>query len=267
MVKDKPTDLTVGDITQEHIDATASFKDLRVYTLAILQSVQSTNNKLITIEAALRESSDRSTALLAENNTLRQNIDTLQRENNDMRAELANLSGRVVANERSVTANGQYLRRRQLTIVANNGNEILKESRNLKATVAELLSTTGTHVREKDIDKCHILHKDKGVVIMEMYNRTLRDDVLLSRKKLKGKTHESYGNIYINESLSKGMKSLDYICRRLKSKDFKVIHSTWVWNGRLFVKRDVDATKLPIGHINDLIDEFGAEMINRIERR
>ena len=254
-----PDQNAVADITPEQLDQTSNYRELRQYTKLILQCVQSTNARLEIIENRLATTSERNVQLMKDNAALLESNAQLRSDNTDLRAVVTDLQQRVHTNERTIIANGQYLRRRQLTIVAKDG-DIIEHSASLKTTVASLLSTTGAEVRALDIDKCHILNKAKGVVIMELHSRTLRDDILLSRKHLKGVTHEKYGNIYINESLTKGMKSLDFICRKLKKN--RSINSTWIWNGRLFIKKDPDATKLPIGHISDLLEEFGADLID-----
>ena len=157
-----PNQNAVADITPEQLDQTSNYRELRQYTKLILQCVQSTNARLEIIENRLATTSERNVQLMKDNAALLESNAQLRSDNTDLRAVVTDLQQRVHTNERTIIANGQYLRRRQLTIVAKDG-DIIEHSASLKTTVASLLSTTGAEVRASDIDKCHILNKENGV--------------------------------------------------------------------------------------------------------
>ena len=166
------------------------------------------------------------------------------------------LEKRFTINERSAINSAQYLRRRQLEI--NCTNE-LKNGPELKNQVANLLSQTGTPVQATDIDICHTLGT-RGRVIMELKERTLRDSVLRTRKTLKDKSDEVFGKIFISESLCKDFKKLDYASRKLK-KNYKC-HNSWFFNGRLWVQMTEISAGKQIGHIQDLYNIFGNQIVD-----
>ena len=109
------------------------------------------------------------------------NVNKLQKERAD------NLECRVTHAEKTNTNNAQYLRRRQLEI--SNVHEEIDDER-LPKVVASFLSNTGVNVNEDDLEKCHRLKK-KSTVIMEFGSRSLRDSVLMSRKKLEMRRKET----------------------------------------------------------------------------
>ena len=190
--------------------------------------------------------------------------ETNRKANATLAAEVGKLKKRVTYLEREATMHGQYTRRFHLELCT--GEKSLKDSAELKTTVASLLSETGVAVESSHLDKCHLIgEKKKGRVIMELTNRSIRDDILRSRKNLKGVTVAGHGNIYINESMCPQYKTLDYICRELRSKN--VIDSTWFFNGRLWVIEVPNGDKQPIVHIQNLYDLAGQQVINNILKK
>ncbi len=168
-----------------------------------------------------------------------------------LRSRADNLANAVTELERGSLNNAQYLRRRQLevsNVPANIGNEDLKQS------ISKFLSVTGTIVSEDDLDKCHRLKK-ASTVIMEFHSRTVRDNIIQTRKSMKDKTKRQvlttmgFGKSYITESMCPAYRKIDYVCRKLK-KD-QLIAETWFFNGRLFVV-DLNGKRLHIDHFNDV---------------
>jgi hypothetical protein len=165
---------------------------------------------------------------------------------------------RQEAVERTVTNNSQYLRNRQLEIDTSK-----HEPRNgptLKGQVAAMLSLTGTAVSADELAKCHLLGSKSKTVIMEFYDRELRDSILLARKHLKNVDDAEYGKVYITESLCDQYKKLDFACRKLKKAG--KVESTWFFNGRLWIQKSADAQKKQICHLQDLYALFGEKTID-----
>jgi hypothetical protein len=169
------------------------------------------------------------------------------------------LEKRQEGTERSSTKNAQYLRNKQLQINNNGG---LRNGPELKGKVAAMISKTGAAVSAADIGKCHLLGTRGNPVICELKDRDLRDDILRMRKYLKDVEDGEFGKIYINETLCDEYQRLDFCCRALKKAN--KIHSTWFFNGRLWIQLDVDSLKKQITHINDLYDIFNKKVIDAL---
>ena len=105
--------------------------------------------------------------------------------NEDLRNHNQEICTRIVDCERQGLNKSQYLRRFQLEINTSKGT--LSNGPELKSEVATLLSTTGTPVTADQLDKCHTICKDVKTVIVELSNRTTRDEILLTPKSLKNK--------------------------------------------------------------------------------
>ena len=169
--------------------------------------------------------------------------------NNDLIKRNEDLERRLVEIERLTFSGAQYSSRRLLEISTSTGQ--FHDSPHLKATVAQLMSLTESPVAAANIDICHTIGKEgKKRVIMEMANRTTRYDILRARKELKNVEDDQYGNIFINESLCNRYKRLDYLCRKLKKSGH--VHSTWFWNGRIFIKKTENTEKIHVWHVTDI---------------
>ena len=137
--------------------------------------------------------------------------------NNDLIKRNEEFERRIIENERLTFSDAQYSRRCLLEISTSTGQ--FHDSMHLKATVARLISLTGSPVAAANIDISHTIEKEgKKRVIMEMADRTTRYDILRARKELKNVEDDQYGNIFINESLCDLYKRLDYLCRKLKKE-------------------------------------------------
>ena len=178
------------------------------------------------------------------------------------------LEERASLNERTTTNNGQYLRNKQVEVkLLPTGIADLPVPQ-LKKAMSELLSLTDVDVGVNDIGKCHKLGGDGKSVIMELHSREKRDEMLLSRKKLKNKTEEmesmNMRGVMIIESMCREYSKLDFICRSLKRNGD--IHETWFFNGRLHMKIVPNGRRLQISHIDDLYEQFGRSNINSLLR-
>ena len=201
----------------------------------------------------------------AENNH-RKFEETSRAANAALTDEIGKLRTRLTATEKEHNQLAQYSRRFHLELGTQ--NKSLKDSADLTKTVAELLSETGVRVQASDLDVCHVVgKKENGRVIMELKNRDLRYKILKNRKNLKDVEVPIHGKLYINESMCPQYKQLDFICRTLRGKDYKRIHSTWLYNGRLWVVEEEGDAKQHIGHTQDLYNLFGVETVDRILKK
>ena len=165
------------------------------------------------------------------------------------------LEERAVVHERIITSDGQYLRNREVEI------------RRLPVkAVATLLSLTEVRFDVLDIGKCHKLGGDGKSVILEMKCREKRDEMLLSRKRLKNKGEElesmDMGGVIIVESMCREYARLDFIFRSLRKRG--EIHETWFFNGRLNMKRVPNSRRIQVSHIEDLYEQFDKILIDDI---
>ena len=134
----------------------------------------------------------------------------------------------------------------------------------MKEKVATILSITDTKVVASDIDVVHAMKKE-GRIIMELNRRTLRHDVLKTRKNLKNKKSElkdvNCPKLSVVESMVLEFKRLDYICRQLVKK--KLFEKSFFFNVKLHT--EVNGSHKLITHIVDLIDLFGCDVVDEIE--
>lgn len=198
---------------------------------------------------------------------LEQLIKADQDENKMLCREVSRLNNRVVSLEREVLNRDQYARRRQLELW-NLPETITNEKNNeqLKTKVATILSITGTEVKADDIDVVHPMKKE-GRIIMELNRRTLRHNILTSRKKLKEKQTElaekKCPKLSIVESMAFEFKRLDYVCRQLFKQ--KMLEKCFFFNGKLHV--EVNGSHKLITHILDIIQLVGIDAVDAIERK
>ena len=192
-------------------------------------------------------------------------LESFMEDNRILCREISRLNNRVVSLEREVLNRDQYARRRQIELW-NLPESVAKESDNnkFKEKVATILSITDTKVVASDIDVVHAMKKE-GRVIMELNRRTLRHDVLKSRKNLKNKKSElkdvNCPKLSVVESMAFEYKRLDHICRQLVKK--KLLEKSFFFNGKLHT--EVNGSHKLITHIIDLIDLFGCDVVDEIE--
>ena len=105
------------------------------------------------------------------------------------------------------------------------------------------------------------------MIIMELNRRTLRHNILTSRKKLKEKQTElaekKYPKLSIVESMAFEFKRLDYVCRQLFKQ--KMLEKCFFFNGKLHV--EVNGSHKLITHILDIIQLVGIDAVDAIERK
>ena len=198
---------------------------------------------------------------------LEQLIKADKEENKTLCREVTRLNNRVVSLEREVLNRDQYARRRQLELW-NLPETVTNEKNNeqLKTKVAAILSITGTDVKADDIDVVHPMKKE-GRVIMELNRRTLRHDILTSRKNLKDKKTELAGKscpkLSVVESMAFEFKRLDYVCRQLYKQ--KMLEKCFFFNGKLHA--EVNGSHKLITHILDIIQLVGVDAVEAIEKK
>ena len=116
----------------------------------------------------------------------------------------------------------------------------------------------------------HAIHrlKKKSVVIAKFVNRRDATAILRAKRKLREtdaatKTKLGVdGKIYVNESLCPQYKRLFGICNSLYK--MKKLSSSYTLNGAIYICRREGDVKSHVGHIDDLIELFGAKEVEDI---
>ena len=157
--------------------------------------------------------------------------------------------------ERRMNESDQYSRRECLEISglpSSVNNDILE------GTVLTILEKIGSAVPAENIEAIHRLksyNNTSNKVIMKLSRRKDVFRIFTSKNKLKGidlsdLNIEKGTKIYINESLCNAYKSMWNECKSLKTRG--LIHSYWVYNGKLSIKEKEDSKIINASHINDL---------------
>ena len=136
----------------------------------------------------------------------------------------------------------------------------------LENRVIKTFEAAGVKTKKRDFHAIHRL-ANKKVVIAKLVNRRDAIEILRKKKKLRelsptDKEDLGVGKIYINESLCPYNKRLLGKCNALFKK--KKIDSFFTINGKIKIKYDGEL-KTEITHIQDLIDIFGAVIMEEID--
>lgn len=166
-------------------------------------------------------------------------IQKLLKDNQQLKEEMASLRATVDDLE-------QYSRRNCLRI----SGVPEADGENTDTIVLNTANKLNVNISPADIDRSHRIGRPAPgkprEIIVKFSGYHARRGFMLNRKELKG------SNIYINEDLTKGRKSMAYMCRQLV-KD-KRLHQTWTYDGNIFVK-DKSDVKHRIYTVSDL-DKF-----------
>ena len=140
-------------------------------------------------------------------------IEIVKAVNVKLQDQIDFLRNKQIDTEIVLTNNCQYLRNKQVEL-KRFPSDISDEE--LKPEISKLLSLTGVIVKPADIGKCHRL-KNANNVIIEFYDRIVRDDKLRARKNLKHKSDDleqlEMEKVMILESLCPDYDTLDFLCR------------------------------------------------------
>ena len=107
------------------------------------------------------------------------------------------------------------------------------QTQKLEVQVIDFLNSKGSKLEEEEISACHQLRSKKKTkdIIIRMVNRKSKFRIM---KEVKTKKSLKDTNIYISEDLTTKNQELAAIGRRLRKNGH--IASTWVRNGRVFIK-------------------------------
>ena len=81
-------------------------------------------------------------------------------------------------------------------------------------------------------------------VLVKFGYNSVKKDIMSARKRLKGT------DIYINDQLTKKNAEIEKKARIMR-KD-KMIHSSWTFNGRIFIKKTESSKKEEVKRLGDL---------------
>ncbi len=122
------------------------------------------------------------------------------------------------------------------------------------------------HIEKNDISACHRVKKSKDdpIIIVKFVNRKTKEELMVKRKSLKGKTAGSLkltddetkmnGKIFINESLTKMNRDL-FRSVRLQCEE-RVWKFFWAKNGVIFARKDKDTATARISNLVDLEEKI-----------
>jgi hypothetical protein len=173
-------------------------------------------------------------------------VDTVRKENASLKRDIEALRESLTTTQREVNDLEQYGRRWNLRIfgIAEQSQEDVVKK------VCEVSGQVGVAVTADDIEACHRVGPVGGAasqrggkgarpraIIVRLKDRGVRDNILVNRKKLKGK------KISIAEDLT-------YENNRMSTLAYKhsATMSTWTKNGKVFAKLKTGKTvKIPYG--------------------
>ena len=214
--------------------------------------------------------------MTAEISALRLEIADLKNSSVSSASVIASQFGdRVMKIERNLSQQLQYSRRECVEFV--NVPESIPQ-KDLEAKVIDMFAVAGTKVYPRDF---HAVHRIRGkTVIVKLVNRKDASFILRNKKELRNLSEKNRGKlgvgantkIFVNESLCPYYRFLFGKCNAL----FKGNHisASYTMNGVIkIVTNNVleDGTSNPvggvtqnIGHLNDLYNLFGSELIDSL---
>jgi len=161
---------------------------------------------------------------------------------------------RITDLERRMNQVDQYSRRECLNVSGVPSNVT---NNNLETTVLKILEKIGSPVAPENVEAIHRLKSfnNSHRVILKLSRRKDVFKVFTCKKNLKGidlsdLNIEAGTKIYINESLSGAYKHMWNECKSLRQRG--LLHSFWVYNGKINVKEKESSDIINISHINDL---------------
>ena len=155
--------------------------------------------------------------------------------------------------ERNAYMYEQYGRRESFEIV---GIPKRIDDQQLEDEVIDILKEAKVEVNneeitKKDIVAVHRIGKEKATTIVRVVNRKFSWKALTSGKNLKDSNRYGEGKIFINPSLCKEFKFINYAVRQAKKRN--LIHRYSVRNGVTYVQmKEQDETWKEIAHVLDL---------------
>ena len=189
------------------------------------------------------------------------NIETLKKENIELKADLEKKDTRIRDLETRTDDLEQYTRSEDLIISGLKVNhrsyanalklsspsssssghlvspseidDTFDENQNLEIQVIDYLNSKGINLKEEEISACHQLRSKKQIkdIVIRVVNRKSKSRIMKQVKKHKSLKNT---NVYISEHLTTKNQELAAISRRLRRNG--QIFSTWVRNGRVFIK-------------------------------
>ena len=203
-----------------------------------------------------------------ENKGLRDDMNQLRDEFTTFKQELTDkkVKDRITELERKLYANEQYGRRECVEIYGFKDIE----NENVEAEAIKLLNKIGVDVSSQEFHATHKL-KNQNVIIMKAVNRKTTSKILKNKHKLKDlRPNEDLRvnakEVYINESLCPYYRKLLGKCNAL----FKLgkLSSFYTINGTVTIKvNPTDNEPMTITHSNDLIEIFGKDQMDSLDKR
>lgn len=189
-------------------------------------------------------------------NDINKNCNTLKKENDELKKKNAELTNDVKMLKIKMKNLEQYSRKNNVEVSgvpASNGE-------NVKQLVKDIGAAINVVVREEDVMAAHRVptyNREKAPsLIIQLHNRTLRDNWLKGFKDLKNLTANKINNsfpqsrVYVSEHLTPDNKMLLRITKQ-KCKEVGYQYS-WVKEGKIYVRRASQEKSIKIEDYDDL---------------
>lgn len=247
--------MTSGD------DISAVLKNIEVGINSRLDELQKDFNETKqTLQSQITESSERITQDIA--NMRGVIINNLVRENRRLQTTVSSLVERVIKVEKQANETEQHNRKCNIEIAGIPAIFVQnRQEDKLKPIAAKILNhLADSDISENDLEAVHrIKSKTSPFPTIVRMKRNLVDEVKTKENKKKLSTVAATlelpegTKIFINENLSRNMKSLSYNARLLKREG--LIADTWFANAAVRIKK-IDESVVKVSHEHELYEMF-----------
>ena len=185
-------------------------------------------------------------------------VDRLVKDNKNLRKRVRVLEKRMATHERQTNENEQNNRKSNCELSGIPANVKDEDLAPLVAKIMAIVLADTFEITEADIEACHRLPgKSNPKVTIVRMKRNHLFEARLKKKKLKdvpaALNLPEGTKIFLNDNLSKNMKSLAYNARLLKSEG--LIADCWFFNAAVRLKLN-DETIVKVTHELDLYKRF-----------
>lgn len=211
---------------------------------AMMLNIESQKKTIEGIEAAMNDQTTRHEELIARLDNQDKTISELKQKVNELEGRISQRDEEVCELRKAIDNAELYSRRQNIEIhgIIQQANENIMNIINSVAVKLDLEPVT-----PNDIEAAHRLKAKEGrttPILVRFTERRTRDLWVRKRTALRG------DNIYINENLTRALKSLLWSTKACaKEKGYKF---TWVKNGKIFVRQKEGAAVIQIENERDL---------------
>ena len=193
--------------------------------------------------------------------SLKNEVSSLQNCVDKLESQVRLLEDALINNEIKINNADQYSRRNNIVI---QGIPQSVKYKDLEDKVINILDKVNVKVTKSDIEACHRLG-DSRKTIVRFVNRKHSFEAWKNKKVLMSVDLTSIGldkttNLFLSQNLSDYNNKIVFHCRELRRK--KLIDSTWVYGGKVFIKIQDNGNKEEIKHLRQLTRKFPDHIFN-----